>query len=142
MQRPSRKKSDARALRLAAGGFPLCGRFTRRVESPASTINTRMAYTQHIDSSQQITARCAIVTLSDTRSESTDTSGQRIRVLLAQNAHRVASYTLVPDAPATFEPLLLSLLNSPDIDTILTNGGTGISRRDQTISIVEKHLTQ
>ena len=101
-----------------------------------------MAYEQHVNSAKDLVARCAVVTLSDTRTEATDTSGRHIRELLAEQSHQVVSYKIVPDDPAMFEPLLLSLLASPTIDTILTNGGTGISRRDQTISVVEKHLTQ
>jgi molybdopterin adenylyltransferase len=100
-----------------------------------------MAYNQHLTSAKDIVARCAVITLSDTRTESTDTSGRRIRDLLTSHSHQISTYKIIPDDPAVFEPLLLSLLTSPDLDTILTNGGTGISPRDQTISIVEKHLT-
>jgi molybdenum cofactor biosynthesis protein B len=38
--------------------------------------------------------------------------------------------------------LLKRALSQPDIDVILTNGGTGISKRDQTISVIEKIITQ
>jgi molybdopterin adenylyltransferase len=115
--------------------------FSRTQTVTADRITT-MAYEQHVTSAQAIVARCAIITLSDTRTESTDASGRRIRDLLTSHSHHVALHKIIPDDSATFEPLLLSLLSSPDIDTILTNGGTGISRRDETISVVERHLSQ
>ena len=49
-------------------------------------------------------------------------------------------YKIIPDEPATLEPLLLHCLADPSIDCILTNGGTGISRRDLTIDILAKHI--
>jgi molybdenum cofactor biosynthesis protein B len=36
--------------------------------------------------------------------------------------------------------LLAELLGQPDVDVVLTNGGTGISRRDQTIDVIERLL--
>jgi len=90
---------------------------------------------------QNIVARCAVITLSDTRSEETDTSGREIRTLLEQHGHRVARYALIPDDPARLSALLDELLADPAIDVILSNGGTGISRRDNTIAVVESRLT-
>ncbi len=101
-----------------------------------------MAYDQHTHAAEPNVARCAVVTLSDTRTEQTDGSGRRIRELMTEAGHRVAHYQVVRDDPAEFEPLLLSLLTRDDVDAVLTNGGTGISRRDQTIAIVERHLDQ
>src|SRR4051794_30645793 len=100
-----------------------------------------MAYEQHQRESQPISARCAIVTLSDTRTEATDTSGKRIRDLLSDDGHGVARYAILPDDPLKLSPLLDELLASPDLDVILTNGGTGISGRDQTIAVIERKLT-
>jgi molybdenum cofactor biosynthesis protein B len=88
------------------------------------------------------TARCAIVTLSDTRTPETDTSGQTIRALLESDGHVVAEYAILKDDAALLDEKLLQLLGSPEVDVILTNGGTGISRRDQAISVIEKHLDQ
>ena len=101
-----------------------------------------MAYEEHIRRSQEIAARCAVVTLSDTRTPETDKSGRRIRELLEADGHAVAHYQVVPDDPAAFEPLLRECLSRPDVDAVLSNGGTGISRRDQTVAVVERHLDQ
>jgi molybdenum cofactor biosynthesis protein B len=100
-----------------------------------------MAYEAHIQSSHAIAARCAVLTLSDTRTEQTDASGARIRQLLAGAGHEVGLYRIVCDEPTEFEPVLLAALADDSIDMVLTNGGTGVSRRDQTIEAVERHIS-
>ena len=101
-----------------------------------------MAYEQHIESNRAEVARCVILTLSDTRSEANDTSGRAIRQLLESHGHIVVHYAILKDDPAALDAKMLELLGSPDVDVILTNGGTGISRRDVTIGVIEKHLDQ
>ena len=101
-----------------------------------------MSYEQHIHSSESLIARCAVITLSDTRTESTDKSGPRIKELLAENHHAIAEYKVLPDEPAPLESKLTPLLARADVDVILTNGGTGISRRDQTIGVIERIVIQ
>jgi molybdenum cofactor biosynthesis protein B len=85
-------------------------------------------------------ARCAVITLSDTRTESTDKSGSLLKQLLTAAGHTIAHYSIIPDDPTKLSALLESLLSSPDIDLILTNGGTGISPRDQTIPTLERYI--
>jgi molybdenum cofactor biosynthesis protein B len=99
-----------------------------------------MAYADHQSSAKTISARCAVVTLSDTRTQETDTSGQLIQQLLTAAGHTIAHYAIVPDDPTQLAPLLEQLLTDANIDNILTNGGTGISRRDQTIDVIEKAI--
>src|SRR5690242_9087017 len=99
-----------------------------------------MAYEQHITSAKAIIARFAIITLSDTRTIETDTSGQLIQKLLAESGHQTASYQIIKDDPRELSPMLQKLLSDPTIDVILTNGGTGIAKRDQTIDVIEKIL--
>jgi molybdenum cofactor biosynthesis protein B len=101
-----------------------------------------LAYEQHIQSSREIVARCAVVTLSDTRTRENDGSGQLIERLLIEAGHQMASYQIVKDDPAELMPILTRLLDDPAIDAILTNGGTGIARRDQTIGAIEKTIDQ
>jgi len=101
-----------------------------------------MAYEQHQKSASDIKAKCAIITLSDTRTEATDTSGQLIQRLLTEANHTIAHYQIVKDDPTQLTPLLQKLLADPAIEIILTNGGTGIARRDQTISVIEKIIDQ
>jgi molybdopterin adenylyltransferase len=101
-----------------------------------------MSHSQHQSAAQNVIARCAIITLSDTRTADTDTSGRRIHDLLTATGHEAAAYQLIPDDPARLRSLLDELLNREDIDAILTNGGTGISRRDQTIAVIEQLIEQ
>jgi len=84
--------------------------------------------------------RCGVITLSDTRTESTDKSGAKIKELLIAAGQTVSDYRLIPDDPSALEKLLSEWLPRPDIDALLTNGGTGISPRDRTIPVIEKHL--
>jgi molybdenum cofactor biosynthesis protein B len=100
------------------------------------------AYEEHVEAAAPLVARCGVVTLSDTRTEATDKSGRRIRELLEAEGHRVAHYQIVPDEPAALEPVLAALLARDDVDAVLTNGGTGVSRRDQTVGVVERLVEQ
>jgi molybdenum cofactor biosynthesis protein B len=99
-----------------------------------------MAYEEHAKSAADIIARCAVITLSDTRDEKTDKSGARIRELLIEQGHAIASHQILPDDPARLRTALQLLLADAAIDAILTNGGTGISARDQTIDVIAQNL--
>jgi len=101
-----------------------------------------MAYQEHLQSAKEIRADCAVITLSDTRDESTDKSGARIKELLTEAGHSIALYRVIRDEPRMFGDLLRELLADPKINAILTNGGTGISKRDATVAVVESHLDQ
>jgi molybdenum cofactor biosynthesis protein B len=101
-----------------------------------------MAHDQHRRSAEWIIARCAVITLSDTRTHGTDTSGLKIREMLALDGHAVASSQILPDEPAQLKAVLELLLDDASVDVILTNGGTGISRRDQTIGVIERTMEQ
>ncbi|NUP99274.1 MAG: MogA/MoaB family molybdenum cofactor biosynthesis protein [Armatimonadetes bacterium] len=94
------------------------------------------SHQQHRDSARGEAVRCAVITISDTRTAATDTSGGRIREALTDQGHAVSDYQLVPDEPAAIEPLVRSLCERSDVDAILLNGGTGIARRDRTYDVV------
>lgn len=99
-----------------------------------------MSREEHLKASSGIVVRCAVITLSDTRNESTDKSGQAIKDLLVGAGNEVSRYHIIRDEPVELKKLLDELLSAATVDAILTNGGTGISRRDQTISVVEKNI--
>jgi len=101
-----------------------------------------MSYQQHVQSADQVVARCAVVTLSDTRDESTDTSGATIKRLLSENGHQIALYRILKDDPGLLDALLRDVLGRDDVDCILTNGGTGIGRRDMTVGVIERAIEQ
>ena len=100
-----------------------------------------MAYDEHTSAAKPISARCAVITLSDTRTAETDTSGKRIRELLEADGHEIATDIIIKDDAATLAELLDAHLRDHETDVILTNGGTGVSRRDNTIAVVESKLT-
>lgn len=83
----------------------------------------------------------AVVTVSDTRTEETDTSGKIIRDKLSAAGHTIADYRLVKDEPEQIVALL-NLFTTPDhpCQIIIFNGGTGISPRDNTYDAIAHHL--
>ncbi|HEX9443010.1 MAG TPA: molybdenum cofactor biosynthesis protein B [Candidatus Binatia bacterium] len=83
---------------------------------------------------------CFVLTVSDTRDESTDESGRLIRSLLAEHGHRLAGYRIVKDEPAEIEALLRQTLGSGEIETVIVNGGTGIAPRDGTYEVIDRLL--
>jgi molybdenum cofactor biosynthesis protein B len=80
------------------------------------------------------------VTLSDTRTEATDKSGRRIKELLSEAGHEPAVYQILPDDPDKLNDLLANLLQQESLDLVVTNGGTGISARDNTVPIIHRHV--
>ena len=79
---------------------------------------------------------CAIITVSDTRTETNDTSGQAIRDLLTRDGHPVTYYSILKDEPKQIVAAIESLVTKPDAGCILLNGGTGIGKRDSTVEAV------
>ncbi|MDT3493915.1 molybdenum cofactor biosynthesis protein MoaB [Bacillus toyonensis] len=84
--------------------------------------------------------RCKIVTISDTRTEETDKSGQLLHKLLKEAGHTVASYEIVKDDKENIQQAVLDGYHREDVDVVLTNGGTGITKRDVTIEAVSALL--
>jgi molybdenum cofactor biosynthesis protein B len=89
-------------------------------------------------------ATCAVVTVSDTRTPETDTSGSRIRALLEAAEHRVAAYAIVPDEPRELAARLRAHLGEAGLDAVIVNGGTGLAPRDTTyetvVELLDKHI--
>ena len=83
---------------------------------------------------------CFVVTVSDTRDEATDTSGQLIKSMLADENHRLAGYRIVKDEPAQIESLLNEALAGREVEAVIVNGGTGISPRDGTYEVIVRLL--
>ena len=83
--------------------------------------------------------RCCVLTISDTRDEATDTSGAAIRAALTQAGHAVVRYTVVRDEPAQIAGLVRAAA-AEGCKLIITNGGTGIARRDSTFEAIDALL--
>lgn len=82
------------------------------------------------------TARCAVITVSDTRTLENDTGGRAVVDHLTAAGHVVIAREIIPDEPGRMRPLLESLRDYNDLDAILMTGGTGITSRDQTFETV------
>jgi molybdenum cofactor biosynthesis protein B len=83
---------------------------------------------------------CKIITVSDTRDKQTDKSGQLMIELLGAEGHRIIDYAIVKDDTVEIQEEILKGCETPEIDVILTNGGTGVAKRDVTIETVQKLL--
>ena len=84
--------------------------------------------------------RCAVITVSDTRTLETDTGGLEVVTRLQNAGHIVAVREIIPDEPSRMRPLLERLRDDSNIEAILLTGGTGISSRDQTFETVTAFL--
>lgn len=78
--------------------------------------------------------RCAVVTVSDTRTVESDRSGQLLQTLLTEAGHQVSDYRIVPDEPQQICPLCETL--AAQVDCIILTGGTGIAPRDTTYDAI------
>lgn len=82
---------------------------------------------------------CAVLTISDSRTPETDTSGAAIRTALTQAGHNVVRYSVVRDEPAQIAELVREAV-SGGCKLIITSGGTGITRRDSTFEAIDALL--
>jgi molybdenum cofactor biosynthesis protein B len=80
------------------------------------------------------------MTISDTRTEDTDTAGRAIADLLSAAGHVVAGRTIVRDDPEMVRGSLERQLATPDVQVVITTGGTGITSRDNTYEAVSAML--
>ncbi|HEU5089509.1 MAG TPA: molybdenum cofactor biosynthesis protein B [Roseiflexaceae bacterium] len=97
-----------------------------------------MSYREHQQRAAQETPtiRCGIITISDTRTPDTDTSGAAIRTALEAAGHQVAHYAIVPDEPGQIVAQVRGFA-AAGCHVILTNGGTGIASRDSTFEAID-----
>ena len=79
-----------------------------------------------------------VITVRDTRVETTDQSGQVIKEMLVGVGHRIVGYQIVKDEPNEIENLLRQTLGRKDLEVIILNGGTGIAPRDGTYEVVDR----
>jgi molybdenum cofactor biosynthesis protein B len=84
----------------------------------------------------------AVMTVSDTRTAETDTSGALIVSMAEAAGHRVVERDIVPDEPDRMTPLLQDYASRNELHAILVTGGTGISPRDQTYETVSALMTK
>ena len=80
----------------------------------------------------------AVITMSDTRKESDDKSGNTLKELIQKKGHSVSHYQIIEDEPKLFIPIIQKLTASIEHDVIITSGGTGLTGRDNTIDALKK----
>jgi len=84
--------------------------------------------------------RIAVLTISDTRNETTDTSGGLLVERLRQAGHELAGKAIVPDEVEAIAGQVRRWAGDPQVDVIVTTGGTGFSPRDVTPEAVRPLL--
>jgi molybdenum cofactor biosynthesis protein B len=84
--------------------------------------------------------RCFVVTVSDTRTDDTDTSGRAIAEMLTAAGHTIAGRAIVKDDAGLVRGTIERHLADADVQAIITTGGTGITSRDNTFEAVSALL--
>lgn len=74
----------------------------------------------------------AVVTVSDTRTEEDDRSGAILVERVEAAGHRLVHKRIVPDDRAGLEAVLRELIADPEVQVVLSTGGTGVTGRDIT----------
>ena len=98
-----------------------------------------MSYAEHKREANDRVA-CAVVTVSDTRTQATDKSGAMIKDSLAADGHSVCHYEIVPDEASAIRSAIERAVARPECDAVLLTGGTGIAPRDGTPEVVAAML--
>lgn len=79
-----------------------------------------------------VKAHFAVIIISDTRDERTDESGKIAKGLITDAGHEMKTYEIIPNDKVQIRNTVKELLQNPEVNVILTSGGTGISKRDIT----------
>ena len=98
-----------------------------------------MGYQQHRQESPR-SVNCAVVTISDSRTEKTDESGRFIRQKLSEKGHQVIDYCILRNNAGEIRKKIEELMGLKELQVIITSGGTGIGRRDITVETIEPLL--
>ena len=81
-----------------------------------------------------------MLTVSDTRTLDTETSGRTIADLLTEAGHTVADRKVVKDNPEdVYEAVTKAIINAR-VRAVITTGGTGLARRDSTFEALTSHF--
>ena len=83
---------------------------------------------------------CFVLTISDTKTSESDTSGALIQELLRAGGHRIAGSAIVRDEPADVQRIVREQCADPAVQAVILTGGTGITSRDSTFEAVEALL--
>ena len=98
-----------------------------------------MGYQEHKHKSPK-NVNCAVLIISDSRTEQSDESGKLIKQMLKKNGHSVASYCILKNDAASIQKKLDELLAEENLQVIIASGGTGISHLDVTVETITPYL--
>jgi len=91
-----------------------------------------------------IPVNVAVLTVSDTRTIETDTSGKLIADRLSEAGHRIVAREIVIDSELKIRAQLAQWIADPGVDVVIVTGGTGVTPRDVTpealAPLVTKHI--
>jgi len=96
------------------------------------------------ESLERVSVSIAVLTVSDTRSEETDSSGRLLVERATAAGHRIQAKLILKDDRETIVAQLRAWIASGNVDVILITGGTGITGRDVTpdalLDVIEKEI--
>jgi molybdenum cofactor biosynthesis protein B len=79
-----------------------------------------------------VPVRIAVMTVSDTRTRANDTSGDTLEARIKDAGHIVADRVIVPDEKDIIVAQLKKWIGDPNVDAVVSTGGTGLTGRDVT----------
>ena len=82
----------------------------------------------------------AVVVISDTRTLDTDTSGKTLEERIRNAGHTVFERKIVQDDIDAIRAIVTEYMDNPDIDAVITSGGTGLTGRDVTVEAIKPLL--
>ena len=86
----------------------------------------------HLSTKEFKAAKIAVLTVSDTRNEETDTSGGYLAQSLQDAGHLLADKKIVIDDPYKIRAIVSTWIADQEIEAVLITGGTGFTSRDTT----------
>jgi molybdenum cofactor biosynthesis protein B len=127
---------DDAAHRAAAGIYDLAGQLGKGEDGMTTDSSERH---HRAAEAERGPVPVSIVTVSDSRTEATDTNGIWLRQAIEAAGHTVADYRVIRDEPAEVEAALRAMAFGA-ARVIVFNGGTGIAPRDTTYDVLVRHL--
>ncbi|WP_067727530.1 MogA/MoaB family molybdenum cofactor biosynthesis protein [Oceanobacillus damuensis] len=88
----------------------------------------------------QVPLQCMVISISDTRTEKTDLAGDRITEQLEKAGHHVRFKEIIKEKPEAIRKMIDAGTENPEIDVVITNGGTGLSTKHTAIETIGEML--